>query len=53
MKSNIKAMCGVGDIVCAAMNPSRVEAANAYPLFTDPNQGGLAFGATDVFSFGA
>lgn len=30
-----------------------VEGANAYPLFTDPNPGGLAFGATDVFSFGA
>jgi hypothetical protein len=47
-------LSGVGMLLlCAAMNPSRVEGANAYPLFNDPNVGGLAFGATDIFSFGA
>jgi hypothetical protein len=40
-------------LLSAAMNQSRVEAANAYPLDTDPNQDGLAFGGTDAFVFGA
>src|SRR5688572_24287786 len=54
MQLNMKAMCGAGLLLLsAAMNPSRVEGANAYPLFTDPNADGLAFGVTDAFEFGA
>ena len=54
MRANMKAMCGVGMLLlCAAMNPSRLEGANAYPLDTDPNVDGLAFGGTDAFVFGA
>jgi hypothetical protein len=46
-------MCGLGILLLmAALSPSRVEGANAYPLFTDPNADGLAFGVTDVFEFG-
>ena len=53
MQANSKIMCGVGILLLmAALNPSRVEGANAYPLDTDPNVDGLAFGGTDVFEFG-
>src|SRR3990170_7524158 len=53
MRAYMKVLRGVGILLwCAAMNPSRVEAANAYPLDTDPNVDGLAFGGTDVFEFG-
>ena len=52
MQANIKAMCGVGMLLlCAAMNSSRVEAAEAYPVFTDVNVGPQAFGAS-ASSFG-
>jgi hypothetical protein len=54
MRSNVQAICGAGLLLLGvAMNPSRVDGANAYPLDTDPNQDGLAFGGTDVFEFGA
>jgi hypothetical protein len=54
MQAKIQAVCGVGVLLLASgLSPARVEGANAYPLFTDPNVGGLAFGATDIFSFGA
>ncbi|MEX0611017.1 MAG: PEP-CTERM sorting domain-containing protein [Pirellulales bacterium] len=54
MQLKLKVMCGVLMLLLsAATNQSRVEGANAYPLFTDPNADGLAFGVTDVFSFGA
>jgi hypothetical protein len=55
MRSNIRLLSQVTTliIVCAITNRSPVLGANAYPLFTDPNIGGLAFGVTDIFSFGA
>ena len=54
MRSNMHLFCGVSTLLlCAALTRSPLLAANAYPLFTDPNAGGLNFGATDIFSFGA
>ncbi|MEQ8847318.1 hypothetical protein [Botrimarina sp.] len=42
-------------IVCLALGaaPATLFAADAYPVFTDPNADGLAFGVTDVFVSGA
>jgi hypothetical protein len=54
MRSKIQALCGVTILfVVAFTRPSDVAGANAYPLITDPDTGGLAFGALDIFSFGA
>lgn len=54
MRANFSVMGGIVVLLlAAAVNPARVQGANAYPVFTAPNPGGLAFGATDIFSFGA
>lgn len=54
MKNFMRIICGIaGGLLLISFQASRVEGANAYPLFTDPNAGGLAFAATDIFSFGA
>jgi hypothetical protein len=54
MRANVKLICGMAVLLLSgAMSPSRVEGANAYPVFTDPNIDGLAFGGTDAFVFGA
>lgn len=54
MKFNLKAVCGLACSLCLISGfAANAHAANAYPLFTDPSPGGLVFGNTDVFSFGA
>jgi hypothetical protein len=54
MRSNTSLLGGVSiALLCAVVSPTQALGANAYPVFTDPNAGGLMFGVTDVFAFGA
>ena len=54
MRSNTTLLGGVLiTLLCAVVCPTRVRAANAYPIFTDPNLGGLVFGAPRIAAFGA
>ena len=54
MRSNTNLLSGVLiTLLCAVGNPTRVLGANAYPIFTDPNLGGLVFGPPRIVGFGA
>ena len=53
MQANISRFCGATALLLMTTCFSSVEGANAYPLITDPNAGGLAFDAMDIYSFGA
>jgi hypothetical protein len=55
MPANISRFCGATALLLmtTSISISSVEGADAYPLITDPNAGGLAFDAMDIFSFGA